>query len=146
MAALGMSILYITSLSPLPEYPHTPLIIPPSLRLAHISMHLQHHEAVTIDGTHFEINRWHDGDHFYKRISVSDAALEGPLEVTEKITKFSLGDFTDMLSYQNMQVTEVFGNYQLQPYDVRKTPRMIVLAKKKYSIESLGKFENVTRS
>lgn len=92
---------------------------------------LLHNEVVTIDGTRYEMHRWHDTSHFYKRISISDAALEQPLEVTEKRVKFSLGDFTDMLSYQNMQVTEVFGDYRLQPYDVRKTPRMIVLAKKK---------------
>lgn len=93
--------------------------------------YLQHNETAIIEETHYEIHRWHDRDHFYKRISISDKALEQPLEVTEKIAKFSLGDFTDMLSYQNMQVTEVFGDYQLHPYHVRKTPRMIILAKKK---------------
>jgi hypothetical protein len=57
--------------------------------------------------------------------------LEQPLEFTEKVAKYTLGDFTEMLSYQNMQVTAVFGNYDLQPYDLHKTPRMILLAKKK---------------
>jgi hypothetical protein len=46
------------------------------------------------------------------------------------VAKFSLGDFTDMLSFQKMQVTEVFGDYNLSAYDVRKTPRMIIVAKK----------------
>jgi hypothetical protein len=41
-----------------------------------------------------------------------------------------LGDFTDMLSFQKMQVSEVFGDYELNGYDVRKTPRLIVIAKK----------------
>jgi hypothetical protein len=41
-----------------------------------------------------------------------------------------MGDFTDMLSFQKMQVTEAFGDYELNNYDVRKTPRMIILAKK----------------
>jgi hypothetical protein len=40
-----------------------------------------------------------------------------------------------MLSYQSMQVQEVFGDYQLNSYDVKKTPRLIVVAKKK-GIES----------
>jgi hypothetical protein len=35
-----------------------------------------------------------------------------------------------MLSFQGLQVVEVFGDYQLNSYDVRKTPRMVVLAKK----------------
>jgi hypothetical protein len=46
------------------------------------------------------------------------------------VAKFSLGDFTDMLSFQKMQITEVFGDYDLNPYDVRKSPRMILLEKK----------------
>lgn len=100
------------------------------LNVHYAEAHLQHNEVDTIDETHFEIHRWHDTHHFYKRIIVSDAALEQPLEVTEKIAKFSLGDFTDMLSYQHMQVTEVFGDYQLQPYSVSKAPRLIVVAKK----------------
>jgi hypothetical protein len=29
-----------------------------------------------------------------------------------------------------MQVQEVFGDYQLGSYDVRKSPRMIIVAKK----------------
>jgi hypothetical protein len=31
----------------------------------------------------------------------------------ERVAKFSLGDFNDMLAYQGMQIEEVFGNYQL---------------------------------
>jgi hypothetical protein len=53
-----------------------------------------------------------------------------PIEYTEKVAKFSLGDFTDMLAFQKMQVQEVFGDYQFNSYDVRKTPRLIVIASK----------------
>jgi len=63
--------------------------------------------------------------------TIHDPALVVPEEHTERVAKFSLGDFTDMLSFQNMQVIEVFGDYKLNPYDVRKTPRMIVIARKR---------------
>ncbi|MEP6626767.1 MAG: hypothetical protein ABJA32_02240, partial [Ginsengibacter sp.] len=53
-----------------------------------------------------------------------------PLEYLEKVTKFSLGDFTEMLAYHQMQVQEVFGDYDLNNYDVKKSPRMIIVAKK----------------
>ncbi|RYY97228.1 MAG: class I SAM-dependent methyltransferase [Chitinophagaceae bacterium] len=89
---------------------------------------LVHNEEKTIGDTHYEIHRWHDGSHFYKKITVTDPALERPLLHTEKVAKFSLGDFTDMLSFQGMQVQEVFGDYALNAYDVRKTPRLILLA------------------
>jgi len=92
--------------------------------------HLIHNEVKMIDGTEYEIHRWHDNKHFYKKIIISDPGLQHPLEFTEKVAKFNLGDFTDMLSFQNMQVTEAFGDYELNSYDVRKTARMIVVAKK----------------
>ncbi|HEX2606176.1 MAG TPA: class I SAM-dependent methyltransferase [Flavisolibacter sp.] len=92
---------------------------------------LVHNEHKKIAETEYEIHRWQDEGYFYKKIIVRDPSLKEPFEHTEKVAKFSLGDFTDMLSFQEMQVTEVFGNYELQPYDIRKTPRMIVLAEKK---------------
>lgn len=87
-------------------------------------------EIKTIDETIYTISRWNDEEHFYKRIILTDPSLTKPIEYTEKVAKFSLGDFTEMLAYQGLQVQEVFGDYQLGDYDVRKTPRMIVVAKK----------------
>lgn len=87
-------------------------------------------EEKTIDGTFYTIHRWDDEGFFYKQITVTDAALTKPLAFTEKVAKLSLGDFTEMLAFQKMQVQDVFGDYDLNGYDVKKTPRMIVVAKK----------------
>ena len=92
--------------------------------------HLLHNEIKQLDGTEYEIHRWHDSAHFYKRIIVRDASLDVPMEYTEKVSKFSLGDFTDMLSFQKVQVEEVFGDYELNGYDTRKTPRLVVVGRK----------------
>ena len=100
------------------------------LNVHYVEERLVHNEVKKIDGTEYEIHRWHDEDYFYKKITVTDPALQKPLTYTEKVAKFSLGDFTDMLSYEEMQVTEVFGDYDLNPYNVRRTPRMVILAKK----------------
>ena len=83
-----------------------------------------------LNGTTYDIEKWEDESHFYKNIKISDASLTRPLEYSEKVAKFSLGDFTDMLSFQGMQVEEVFGDYHLNGYDVRKTPRLIIVARK----------------
>jgi SAM-dependent methyltransferase len=91
---------------------------------------LVHNELKEISGTKYDIHRWDDETHFYKKITVADAALTKPFEYTEQVAKFSLGDFTDMLSYQGLQVQEVFGDYQLGKYDIRKTQRLIVIARK----------------
>jgi SAM-dependent methyltransferase len=87
-------------------------------------------ETKQLNGTVYDIKRWQDELHFYKHIRITDSALTKPVDYTEKVAKFSLGDFTDMLSFQGMQVEEVFGDYSLSPYDVKKTPRLIVVAKK----------------
>jgi SAM-dependent methyltransferase len=92
--------------------------------------HIVQQEEKEINGTIYRILRWHDEEHFFKKIVVEDPSLPEPLQFTEKVAKFSLGDFTDMLSFQGMQVREVFGDYQFHAYDVKKTPRLIVIAAK----------------
>jgi len=87
------------------------------------------------NGTTYDIEKWDNESHFYKKIKISDDSLTSPLVFTEIIEKFSLGDFTDMLSYQGMQVEEVFGDYELHSYDVKKTPRLIVVAKKRPNVQ-----------
>jgi SAM-dependent methyltransferase len=100
------------------------------LNVHYVEERLVHNEVKKIDGTEYEIHRWHDDSFFFKRIIVKDKALSDPIDYTEKVAKLSLGDFTDMLSYQKMQVSEVFGDYELNGYNVRKTPRLIVIAAK----------------
>lgn len=92
--------------------------------------HLVHQSEVELEGVNFRLTKWFDETHFYKKIVIEDDKLNEPLEYLEKVTKFSLGDFTEMLAYHQMQVQEVFGDYDLNNYDVKKSPRMIVVAKK----------------
>jgi SAM-dependent methyltransferase len=92
--------------------------------------HLTHSEIKQIDETVYNINRWDDETHFYKKITVTDPSLPETIDYTEKVAKFTLGDFTDMLSFQGLQVQEVFGDYQFSSYDIRKTPRLILIASK----------------
>ena len=92
--------------------------------------HLVHQSEKEIEGINFIITKWYDETHFYKKIVVEDEALQEPLVYTEKVAKFSLGDFTEMFAYQGMQIQEVFGDYDFGNYDVRKSPRMLMIAKK----------------
>ena len=92
--------------------------------------HLVYNEEKKINGTTYEIHRWHDDTHFYKKIIITDPHLFQPLDYTEKVSKFSFGDFNDMLGYHGLQVQEVFGDYQLGHYDIRTKPRLIIVVKK----------------
>jgi SAM-dependent methyltransferase len=88
--------------------------------------------ATTVDGVTFHITKWQDEEHFFKQIQVTGETDKAPKHLyTERVAKFSLGDFTEMLAYQGMQLQEVFGDYHLGRYDVRKSPRMIIVARKK---------------
>jgi len=100
------------------------------LNVHFIEQRLVHTEEKTLGDSTYHIIRWHDSSHFYKKITVTDPALDLPIIHIEKVAKFTLGDLTDMLAFQKMQVVEVFGDYNLNPYHVAKTPRMILLAKK----------------
>lgn len=93
--------------------------------------HLVKEERKVIDGITFNITRWHDDDHFFKQVRIEDGNnSRGKQTFTERVAKFSLGDFTDMLAYQGMQVQAAFGDYELSTFDIRKSPRMIIVAKK----------------
>lgn len=92
--------------------------------------HFQHLYDIQVNGTNFHITKWMDEQHFFKKIEVENEALPEPHVYTERVSKFSLGDFTEMLSFNGMQVENVYGDYNLGPYHLRNTPRMIIIAKK----------------
>jgi SAM-dependent methyltransferase len=92
--------------------------------------HLVHRSQKHVDDIGFYITKWFDETHFYKKIVIEDEKLQEPLVYQEKLAKFSLGDFTDMLAYHELQIQEVYGDYQLNAYDLHKSPRLIMIAKK----------------
>lgn len=92
--------------------------------------HLEKKSLKEVEGVKFRLSRWHDDDHFYKQIQIEAKGLSQKHLFTEKVAKFSLGDFNDMFAYQGLQIQEVFGDYHFGHYDVRKSPRMIMIAKK----------------
>jgi len=92
--------------------------------------HLVHKSEVQIDDVNYFITKWFDETHFYKKIIVEDEHLEKPIEHTEKVAKFSLGDFTEMFAYHQLQIQEVFGDYNFNGYHVKNSPRMMMIARK----------------
>lgn len=100
------------------------------LNVQYTEEHLKHNETLKLEGVDFTIERWSTEKHFYKRIHVHDAAKNTDETFTEQVEKFSLGDFTDMFSYQGLMIENVFGDYDLNPYHVKNSPRMIMIAKK----------------
>ncbi len=100
------------------------------LNVHYSEANLIHQFEKEINGVNYFITKWFDETHFYKKIKVEDDALTEPLVYTEKVAKFSLGDFTEMLAYQGVQIKEVYGDYALGKYDINKSPRLIMIAEK----------------
>lgn len=93
--------------------------------------HLRQSEIIHEEGTKYEFLRWQNETHFFSRLRITDESLKAPMEITEEIVKFNLGDFNDMFSFHGMQVQEVFGDYDLGHYDTRLKPRLLIVAEKK---------------
>jgi SAM-dependent methyltransferase len=107
------------------------LLVIDYLNVHYAEDHLIANQQIAKEDTVFHISKWHDEGHFYKQIQITDATHAQPHHLyTERVAKFSLGDFTEMLAYQGLQIQEVWGDYQLGHYHTRQSPRMIMLAKK----------------
>ncbi len=95
-----------------------------------VEAHLVPRETREVDGIAFHITRWMDEQFFYKKIEIEDEQLPEPMVHIEKVSKFTLGDFTEMLAYQGIQIQEVFGDYLLGPYQLHDSRRLIMVGRK----------------
>jgi len=100
------------------------------LNVRYAEDHLEQHSQKEIDGVIYHLTKWTDETHFYKHIRIEDRILATPLEFTEKVAKFSLKDFSDMFARHGLKIQDVFGNYHLEVYDSRLSPRLLLLAEK----------------
>jgi cyclopropane fatty-acyl-phospholipid synthase-like methyltransferase len=100
------------------------------LNVRYAEDHLVRHSQKEIDGVIYHLTKWTDATHFYKHIRIEDRLLATPLEFTEKVAKFSLKDFSDMFARHGLKIQDIFGNYQLEAYDSRLSPRLLLLAEK----------------
>jgi SAM-dependent methyltransferase len=87
-------------------------------------------ETKEIDGVIYHIHRHADKNHFFKKIVIDDMLQGNPFEFTEQVAKFSFEDFETMFSNNGLQIQQVYGDYQLGNYDIEKSPRLILIAKK----------------
>jgi SAM-dependent methyltransferase len=106
------------------------LLVLDYLNVHYAESKLVHQFEKEINGINFFITKWFDESFFYKKIQIEDEALNEPLVFEEKVAKFNLGDFNEMFSYHGLQMQDVFGSYQFEHYDVHKSPRMVMMAKK----------------
>jgi len=98
------------------------------LNVAQVSRHLISDEQLQVESVQFLIKRREDDTHFLKEIQVNDPSQPVPHFYRERVAKFSLEDFTDMLAKENMKVRDVYGDYDLHVYDPSSSPRLVLIA------------------
>lgn len=89
-------------------------------------------EEKKVDGTHYQIERWMNDRYIYKKITIEDKDLSQPLSFTEQVARFTREDLSLLLEEQGLEIVEVFGNYQLEPYEEITSPRLILVAKQSH--------------
>lgn len=88
-------------------------------------------ETIIREGIQFNITRWHDEAHIYKKIELLDQQSNTNIGVfTERVQALGISDFQALLApYFDLLTT--FGSYQLTPFDPATSDRLILIAKKK---------------
>jgi SAM-dependent methyltransferase len=87
-------------------------------------------EEKEIDGIIYVIRRWYDKDFIYKKITINDVNLSGPLEYTEQVSKLSLDDFEKLFKHVGLKLQAKYGDYQLNDYYPTSSKRLIMIATK----------------
>jgi SAM-dependent methyltransferase len=76
----------------------------------------------------FHIKRNFDGRFIKKNISFSDGAKD--FEVTEQVQGIKLEQFRAYFDQAGLKINATFGDYQLNPFDLESSDRLIIIAQK----------------
>ena len=90
--------------------------------------HLIAKSTKKIGKINFHLTKWSDDTHLYKKIVIEDEQLKDPLQFIEKVARFSLPDFEKMFALQGLSIKAVFGDYQLNAFDPKNSPRLLMIA------------------
>lgn len=91
----------------------------------HVQKNLVKEENKLVDGINFYIKRRIDNRYIYKDISFE---AEGQcFNFTERVRAFELADFERFLNQLELNLVNVFGDYQLADFDLTESPRMILI-------------------
>jgi SAM-dependent methyltransferase len=99
------------------------------LNVAYAANNITPTEEKDIDGIKYYITRWMDEKHFFKKITI-DLRSDKPFEFTEKVAKLQAPDFEKMFRVNDLELQVIYGDYELNAFDIDHSPRLIMIAKK----------------
>ncbi len=94
----------------------------------YIIAHLKSESEHWINGLHFKVKRRIEGKHVIKEIAFQDQREDYFFQ--EKVRLFTLQEFKSLFIKVGLNLFQTFGNYELQEFNLEKSPRLILLAKK----------------
>lgn len=100
------------------------------LNVENTKSEFQSHFIKQVDDVLFEIKKWQDNLHFFKEIKVFENSRYTGITYTERVAKFKLNDFEAMFSKFGITINQVYGNYNLDSFNEKKSQRLIIEAKK----------------
>ncbi len=93
-----------------------------------VKKNLIENEIIIKRNIKFKITRKIHKDYIKKSISFYDKKKE--YNFNEKVNNLSLDNFINYLSKTNLEIQEVFGDYDLNPFNSKKSSRLIIVLKK----------------
>lgn len=102
------------------------------LNREHVLANFVPEETITRDSYTFHIKRRLERNHLIKEISFADSQGK-ERHYTESVAAFSLADFITMFKATDLYLVDTFGDYQLRPYHIVDSPRLIMIFKKNHA-------------
>jgi SAM-dependent methyltransferase len=84
-------------------------------------------ETKIIDGITFELKRYIENNFICKEIKVIDG--KKTLHFKERVKALTLQDFKTYFNKTGCKLEHIFGDYDLNNYDIKKSPRLILIFK-----------------
>jgi 2-polyprenyl-3-methyl-5-hydroxy-6-metoxy-1,4-benzoquinol methylase len=86
------------------------------------------HEEKKLEGIHFQIHRYFNKSHIFKRIQFSDN--NQTFDFTEKVQLIDLCNFERLFKLTGFELIETYGDFELNPFDEYSSNRLIMNIKK----------------
>lgn len=84
-------------------------------------------ETKTVDGIKFHLNRYVEDNVIFKDIRFT--FLEKDYHFTERVSALELEDFKEFFAEANVELVDVFGDFNLAPFDYETSNRLILIFK-----------------
>lgn len=98
------------------------------LNATFVKENLVPHNSKVVKGIRFDLHRYVDGEFVVKKISFTADGRDW--EFMESVRLFSNEELGQMLESVGFRIKNLYGNYQLDPYNEHSSERMIMVAEK----------------